>query len=52
LDRGGRIIHKPLSNTCDCWDMEGRVMFTGRYGRWSKGVLTTDAFDEVYSALS
>lgn len=43
-------IHKPLSTTCDCWD--GEVVKVGRFGKWSKGDLVTDAYDEVVHELS
>ena len=39
---------KPISNDCDC--QEG-IMQVGRFGKWDKGVLVSDAFREVYDAL-
>lgn len=34
-------VHKPLSTTCDC---HPDVIRLGRYGRWSKGVLSHEAY--------
>lgn len=36
--------HKPLYNNCDCLP---RIMRVGRFGKWTKGVLTHHAFQEV-----
>jgi hypothetical protein len=38
-------VTKPLSHNCDCHSDD--VLHVGRYGKWQKGVLTTDAFTEV-----
>ena len=37
-------VRKPIAT--DAPELEG-VLFVGRYGKWFKGVLTTDAFNEV-----
>jgi hypothetical protein len=38
---GGRLIRKPLWNDCDCnpW-----IFHLGRYGKWERGWLTSDAY--------
>jgi hypothetical protein len=38
------LVKKPLTHNCDCWPDIFRV---GRYGTWTKGVLTHDAFYET-----
>lgn len=43
-------VKKPLHSTCNCFD--GKVLFTGRYGAWRKGVLAHEAFKDVWEALS
>ena len=40
---------KPLMNDCDCWPQLVRV---GRMGKWQKGVLAHETFEEVFKALS
>jgi hypothetical protein len=37
-------VVKPLNTTCDCQE---RVIRVGRYGRWKKGVLSHEAFDDL-----
>ena len=44
------IIQKPLSNNCDCVTDE-RFVFAGRYGRWDKGQLVSDVWDQVNAVL-
>ena len=39
---------KPTSNNCDCWT---RVLWTGRWGRWEKGVLVHQVYQQVSDAL-
>lgn len=41
-------IKKPLRHTCDCWP---DILRVGRYGSWTKGVLTHDAFFEAGRTL-
>lgn len=41
-------IVKPLSTTCDCRPGITRL---GRYGKWTKGVLSHTAFFDVYDSL-
>lgn len=38
------LVPKPLKNNCTCWPEIVRV---GRYGSWTKGVLSHEAWDEV-----
>ncbi len=39
---------KPLGHDCDCHrDFDERLLFVGRFGRWEKGVLISDAYGEV-----
>jgi hypothetical protein len=42
-------IRKPVSNTCTCWPT---VIRAGRYGSWTKGVLTHNAFQEAMDILA
>lgn len=42
-------VTKPLKTNCDCFPDVVRV---GRYGKWTKGVLSHSAFYEVESKLS
>lgn len=37
-------VAKPLKTNCDCWP---EVLHVGRYGKWTKGVLTHHAYQEV-----
>lgn len=38
-------VLKPISTTCDCWlDSDGRVTRVGRYGTWTKGALSHQAY--------
>jgi len=39
---------KPIENNCDCWPT---VLWTGRFGSWTKGVLTHHVFNQVHDAL-
>ena len=41
---GGTLVHKPLWTDCDCHLGPGYYR-AGRYGRWSKGVLSHDGFE-------
>ena len=39
---------KPIENNCDCWPT---VLWTGRFGSWTKGVLTHHVYAQVHDAL-
>jgi hypothetical protein len=39
---------KPIENNCDCWPT---VTWTGRFGSWTKGVLTHHVYAMVHDAL-
>lgn len=41
---GAVLVQKPISNNCECHD---DILYVGRYGKWKKGVLASDAFDTV-----
>jgi hypothetical protein len=50
-------FHKPLATTCDCWQdpqdgTERTIMRVGRYGTWTKGVLSHEAFNRVFAVLT
>lgn len=49
--RSGRIwrVPKPISTNCDCWP---NIIRCGRFGKWTKGVLTHHAFEETLQILS
>lgn len=42
-------IKKPISHDCSCF--HDQVMFAGRFGEWTKGVLSHSAFEKVCDAL-
>lgn len=42
-------FQKPLATDCDCWPDFIRV---GRYGTWTKGVLSHEAFNTVFSKMT
>lgn len=42
-------VRKPISTTCQCFN--GKVMFTGRYGAWRKGILIHQAFVDTWRLL-
>ena len=42
-------VRKPVSTNCNCWPS---IMRTGRYGKWTKGVLTHHAFQEAMDILA
>jgi hypothetical protein len=46
--RGVVAFNKPLANTCDCWPGFLRV---GRYGTWTKGELSHQAFQKTVTRL-
>ena len=41
-------VIKPLENNCDCWP---DVLHVGRYGKWEKGVLTHNAYEDVVNRV-
>lgn len=45
-------IRKPLKFVPGPEQIESNMIYVGRYGKWEKGVLTTDAFRDVVEALS
>jgi len=46
-------ITKPLVTTCDCWIGEYKSwMRVGRYGTWTKGVLSHEAYYKVKERIS
>lgn len=46
-------VKKPLTTNCDCEKfLEARTIKVGRYGRWQKGVLSHEAFQDTLDALS
>lgn len=45
-------VRKPLRNDCDCWDDQPDLVMLGRYGRWEKKQLISDAFVGATEALS
>ena len=42
------VVKKPLFHNCDCL---AEVIHVGRYGRWEKGVLSHEAFNDTYTAV-
>lgn len=42
-------VRKPISTNCDCHPM---VRMIGRFGKWEKGILSHQAYDEVSELLS
>lgn len=43
-----RTINKPVATNCDC---NPRVLRVGRFGTWSKGVLTFQSYNDVVEQL-
>lgn len=41
-------VSKPLRHNCDCWP---EVLKVGRYGSWSKGVLSHTAYNAAFQAV-
>ena len=41
-------VQKPLSHNCDCWKVMWHV---GRYGTWTKGVLSHDAYFQTLDRI-
>jgi len=42
-------VRKPINTTCNCWPS---IVRAGRYGKWTKGVLTHHAFQEAMDILA
>jgi len=40
-------IEKPIGTNCDCWTDNKSFMRAGRYGTWTKGVLSHQAYSEI-----
>ena len=41
-------VMKPTNHNCDCWP---EVLHVGRYGTWTKGVLSHEAFTATYDKV-
>lgn len=39
-------VKKPTRHDCNCWD-DAPIIHVGRYGQWSKGVLSHDGYDST-----
>lgn len=46
---GIAAVHKPIATTCDCLPFVHRM---GRYGKWTKGVLSHTAYFETIGGLT
>lgn len=44
-----RTVHKPIATNCDCHPKIQRI---GRFGTWTKGVLTMHAYNKVIDTLA
>lgn len=42
-------VQKPLETNCNCWP---EIKYVGRYGKWQKGVLVHNAYEDVINTLS
>lgn len=42
-------VKKPLATTCDC---HADILRVGRYGRWQKGILSHEAYEDVVTLLT
>jgi hypothetical protein len=42
---------KPLHTNCDCWKHNEQVHQLGRFGRWQKGVLVSDAYHQAVELM-
>lgn len=43
-------VRKPTQHNCDCW-AESSILHVGRYGEWSKGVLSHTAYHKAYKRV-
>lgn len=46
---GIAAVDKPLKTNCDCWPQVKRL---GRFGKWQKGVLSHEAYEDAKRVLS
>lgn len=46
-----QTVTKPTSHNCDCWKRYPKFMSVGRYGSWTKGVLSHSAYDQVMERM-
>lgn len=44
-------VFKPLRTDCDCWLKDSRFKRLGRFGKWQKGVLVHEAYEEALRLL-
>lgn len=44
-------VRKPTWTDCKCWLDESRLLHVGRYGRWEKGYLSHEAFQDTAQAI-
>jgi hypothetical protein len=51
VDPSAAMVHKPLRTTCTCLRTLG-IIQVGRYGRWTKGVLSHSAYFDAVEALN
>lgn len=51
--KGVALVRKPVATACDCWtDLGGsKVLRVGRYGTWTKGELSHEAYFKTRSRL-
>lgn len=48
---GVALVEKPLKTNCNCHDDDDGIVFVGRYGRWEKGVLSHEAYQDAFAAV-
>lgn len=50
---GVALVEKPIATNCDCWLKLGGtpVLRVGRFGRWTKGELSHQAYERTRAAL-
>lgn len=44
-------VEKPISTNCDCWTDHKGFMRAGRYGTWSKGVLSHQVYYDIVGSF-
>lgn len=44
-------VSKPVSTDCNCWTASKRFVRAGRFGRWTKGVLVHEAYEQTLEML-
>lgn len=47
--RTASVVRKPTDHDCDCWPTVFKV---GRYGSWTKGVLSHQAYNAAYDKIA